>query len=136
MGGPGAALLLLACIACGCDDDPPAADAVADPSSGPPAGLTEAAWGERLFQQYGCTGCHQINGHPSVGPPLDGLLGTERRLEDGSRVRADAAYVRRSILTPEAERVAGYDDARMTPYEGLLEPDQLAALVAYLESLR
>ncbi|MFW6050636.1 MAG: c-type cytochrome [Myxococcota bacterium] len=133
---PVALAVVLGLLACTDDAPPPPPGAgAATPADGPPAGLDDVTWGERLFQQYGCIGCHTIHGTRLVGGPLDGLWGTERPLADGTTVRVDADYVRESILRPDAKIAEGYEP-RMTPYEGLLGDAQVDALVAYIASLR
>lgn len=126
--------LAAALAACGDDGDGRAA-AEAAPAGEPPAGLTEAQWGEQLFRSQGCTACHTITGSRSVGTPLDGLLGTERSLEDGSEVIADPVYLKRSIVEPQAQVVEGYGP-QMPSYEDRLSDAEVQALVAYLRTLR
>ncbi len=45
------------------------------------------------------------------GPPFKGLYGSERDMADGSVVLADDAYLKESILRPEAKTVKGYEAA-------------------------
>jgi cytochrome c oxidase subunit II len=56
------------------------------------------------------------------------------RLAGGATVSADAAYLRRSILTPAESVVFGYNPL-MPAYDGYLAPRDVDDLVAYLESL-
>jgi cytochrome c oxidase subunit 2 len=63
------------------------------------------------------------------------LAGVARRpvtLADGRLVSPDAAYLRRSILDPGGELVAGYP-ALMPSYAGQVDEGDLQALVAVLE---
>ena len=53
--------------------------------------------GRDLLDRKGCLACHTIDGGPSVGPTLRGII--ERRGEE---------YVRRSILDPAADIAEGY----------------------------
>lgn len=101
----------------------------------PGPGETEgaAAQGQRLFQELGCDGCH--TGAPdAVGPPLQGIIGEEVRLQSGETVTVDEAYLRESILNPEAKIVEGYQPI-MPSFQGEVSEEQLAALIAYIESL-
>lgn len=137
MGRVGLALLLmLAALGCGGSKgaDQPGPAAVRPPSS-PPAGLTRVQWGERIFRDQGCTACHHINGVRGVGGALDGLWGTSQPLSDGSAVKFDAAYVRRSIVRPNAQVAAGFTSS-MPSYAHVLDDAEIDALVAYIESLR
>jgi mono/diheme cytochrome c family protein len=89
-----------------------------------------AAYGEVLFQTRGCAGCHALEkagANGDTGPNLTGL---------GQRVTE--AYIRTAILTPN-ETIAeecpeGPCEANVMPeYARILNEDQLAALVSYLQ---
>ena len=79
----------------------------------------------------GCLTCHGPERAEGFGPSFDGLAGSERELEDGSAVIADADYLRRSIVDPQAEVVAGFE---VPMPEASLSDDEVADIVAYLES--
>jgi cytochrome c oxidase subunit 2 len=49
-------------------------------------------------------------------------------------VPADAAYIRDSILLPQADIAAGYPPI-MPTYQNILNEDEVQKLVAYIESL-
>ena len=95
-----------------------------------------AEQGQALFNQLGCGNCHasQINKELGRCPNLNGLFGTTVELKDGSRVRADEAYIRESVLYPQAKIVAGFDDI-MPTFKGLLTEDGLLKVVEYVKSL-
>ena len=96
-------------------------------------GLSLAVSGERLFNSRGCSGCHMDS--PRVrAPALEGLYGGTVALRDGSTVVADAAYLRDSILIPDKQIVAGFEDI-MPPYAGQLSEAELFMLLAYIQSL-
>jgi hypothetical protein len=63
-----------------------------------------------------------------------GLWGEEVELENGQMVVADMDYVRRSILDPHAELVAGYGPV-MPTYDGEIDEAQLLTLIEYIRSL-
>lgn len=91
-------------------------------------------YGERLFSRLGCSSCHSVTGEKGVGPSLNGLLGREETLVDGSTIVVDEAYIRDSIRRPSAQVVRGY--APTMPELGeALSPGQLDALVSYLTGL-
>jgi cytochrome c oxidase subunit 2 len=89
--------------------------------------------GKELVAQNGCLGCHSIDGSKSVGPTWKGLYGSDRELEDGTTVKADEAYLRESIVNPNAKVVKGFPPV-MPPYAQLSDED-LKALIAYIKSL-
>lgn len=111
-----------------------------------PAGTTEgneqlAGRGAQLFTQFGCNTCHSTSGQRLVGPPLNGLYGKQVRLENGQTVTADEAYLRESILDPDAKIVAGYPKGVMASgiadrMNQIRQDDHVDALVAYIKSLR
>lgn len=78
------------------------------------------------FATLGCAGCHD---NPRVAPDLRTLFGSMVTLSDGTKVIADAAYIRRSIVDPNAQRVAGYQPL-MPSYASQLSEAQLKALVS------
>jgi cytochrome c oxidase subunit 2 len=55
-------------------------------------------------------------------------------LESGEKVRVDEAYVRESILNPQAKLVAGFGPI-MPTFQGQVSEDQLVQLVAFIKSL-
>jgi cytochrome c oxidase subunit 2 len=94
---------------------------------------TLAAQGEQLFRRYGCSGCHESGGTVRA-PHLEGVFGSPVPLSDGSVVVADERYVRDSILDPKGQVAAGYAPV-MPTFAGQVSEDDLAKLVAYIESI-
>lgn len=109
------------------DDGP--GDAPADAPLAPPAG--DVAQGASLAQAKGCMSCHQVD-TDVVGPKWGGLWGSQVELEGGATVLADEEYLRRAILDPEAERVAGYFVTMPTVS---LSDEEVSAIIAYIASL-
>lgn len=92
------------------------------------------AAGQKLFAEKFCITCHLANG-TGRAPSLNGMYGAPVLLADGSTVTADEAYIRESILQPNAKIVAGYQPL-MPTYQGQLTEEQILALTAYIESLQ
>jgi cytochrome c oxidase subunit 2 len=90
--------------------------------------------GEKLFQDLACATCHRSDGQ-GRGPNLEGLFGSQVQLTDGTKVLADEAYVRESILSPTAKVVSGFQPV-MPTFQGLISEEQLIALVEYVKSLK
>jgi len=90
--------------------------------------------GEKLFAEKACVTCHLSNG-TGRAPSLNGLYGAKVLLADGSTVEADEAYIRESILQPNAKIVAAYQPL-MPPFQGQLTEEQILALIAYIKSLQ
>jgi cytochrome c oxidase subunit 2 len=110
-----------------------AAPAPGSPPAGP-AGSPEAmvAQGQGLAQSKGCTACHSVDGSARVGPSWKGLYGKTETMKDGSTAHVDDAYLRAFIRDPQARGVLGFPPV-MPRIE--LSDDELAALVAYIQSL-
>lgn len=100
----------------------------------PYEGLTMVQIGEKVFQGR-CTACHQVGTEQMIGPGLGGIFGTSRRFEEGDSAIADENYIRESILNPSVQIVEGFSN-QMTPFAGLLQEEELTALVEYIKSLK
>jgi len=89
--------------------------------------------GKLLFQQLACSNCHKDDNSGRC-PTLVGLFGKDVQLSGGGKVKADEAYLRESILQPQAKIVAGYEPV-MPTFTGLVNEDQVVQLVEYVKSL-
>ena len=94
---------------------------------------TPAAAGERLFESQGCIACHR-QGATLQAPLLANKIGSTVKLQSGASVVADEAYLRESILNPQAKIVAGFPPI-MPTFQGLVSEEQLMQLLAYIKSL-
>ena len=101
-----------------------------------PAATDPIARGRQVYRELGCANCHEAsisNFFRPVGPTLNeaGLIGRKRipgmSAED---------YLRQSITDPGAYVVPGYPDSMPRGLAKGLSPEDLAALVAYLASLK
>jgi mono/diheme cytochrome c family protein len=107
------------------------------------SGPVDVDEGRRLAQLFACIACHAIDdgGFIKAGPPWKGLYGTERAVAIGgkmTRVQADEAYLRESILDPTSKVAAGFEKGEyaMPSYAGVLNDSQIEALILYIKSLR
>lgn len=103
--------------------------AAATPVAGADA---QVAQGQALAQSKGCVACHSVDGSPRVGPTWKGLHGKTETMKDGSTAQVDELYLRSFIRNPQARGVKGF--APVMPRIELSD-DELAALVAYIQSL-
>lgn len=85
------------------------------------------------MRDSGCAACHGRNGAGGVGPSWIGRFGATAELEDGGQVVVDTEYLIRSIQDPGADRLAGFT---VTMPDNNLTPDEVGAVVAYIEALR
>lgn len=92
-----------------------------------------SAEGAELFSRMGCASCHLPSGR-GRGPSLVGLYNKSVALATGQVVKADEAYVRESILKPQAKLVPGYAPS-MPTYQGQLQEQSVLELIAYIKSL-
>ncbi len=111
-----------------------AAPAVAAPKAAE-AAPDSAALGSQLVKDNGCIACHATDAKRLVGPGFGGLYNSTVSLADGSTVTADNAYLRESILHPNAKIAAGYPPGVMPDYSTLLKDDEVNAIVDYLHTL-
>lgn len=90
--------------------------------------------GPVLLDQYGCLGCHSLDGSDSVGPTLQKIAGrTIQVLRDGETVtlKADRDYLRRAILEPGAEIVSGFPPV-MPAFADVIPDKDLDNILDYL----
>jgi cytochrome c553 len=109
-------------VAVACAPEPPATDPIAR--------------GRQLYRQMGCANCHEgsiTNLFRPVGPPLGEIGRVAAKRVPGM---SSEDYLRQSITDPGAYLVPGYPDSMPRGLAGGLSPQDLAALVAYLASLR
>jgi cytochrome c oxidase subunit II len=97
-------------------------------------GGTMAQQGERLFEQLGCSTCHLLDRQGRC-PILRGVYGSHVQLADGRTVLADDAYIRESILNPNAKIVSGYRPDVMPSFQGQISEEGILQLVVYIKSL-
>jgi len=101
--------------------------------SGGSSGGSMADNGAKLFQDLACASCHLENGQ-GRGPSMVGAYGRGVKLSTGQTVMMDDAYVRESILSPQAKIVAGFQPL-MPTFKGLVTEEQILQLTAYIKSL-
>lgn len=92
--------------------------------------------GKKLMAAKGCVACHSDDGSKKIGPSYKGIFGSTEEMADGTKVEVDENYLREAILNPQAKIVKGYEGVVMPPFQGLLSEDELAALIAYIKSLK
>ncbi len=96
--------------------------------------MPPAERGEALVSRQGCAACHSADGTRLVGPSFAGLWMSERTMEDGEVITADANYIRESILEPNAKITEGYDPV-MPSYQGTISDRQIDDIIEYIKTL-
>ena len=127
----GAALL----AACGQSGPTPTSTPAAAPTPTATAAPADGPSGAELIVSVGCSGCHTLDSIPEatgkIGPDLSHI-----------GARADADYIRESILDPGAVTATGCPSGACP--EGLMplmfgiimSPEEIDTLVAYLTGLQ
>jgi mono/diheme cytochrome c family protein len=86
--------------------------------------------GAALYKSKGCNACHSLDGTKVVGPSFKGVYGSKHNTDKGE-VTVDDAYLRESMLEPNAKIVEGYPPA-MPPLP--LTDDEVNALIAFIKA--
>lgn len=89
------------------------------------------AAGKKVFETKGCAACH-MQGASQIAPTLHGIYGTLQEMADSSQILVDEAYLRSSILEPQAHVVKGFA-AAMPSFKGVLSDGELNQVIHYLK---
>ncbi len=92
-------------------------------------------WGKIQYERNGCSTCHLLDGTRSKGPSWKGIWGKMEKLNNGTTVLVDEAYVRESMLYPQAKVVDGFEPI-MPSFNNLLRENQIKGLIAFIKSLQ
>lgn len=96
-----------------------------------------AALGQQIATRNACLGCHSTTGATLIGPSWKALAGSTRQLSGGGSAVADDAYIRESIVSPNAKVANGFQPNVMPQDFGTkLKADEIDALVEYIKSLK
>lgn len=101
----------------------------------PVASLGPEHPGAALFEANGCYACHSLQGERKIGPSLLGIFGESVEFSDGTQLTIDEEYIVESILKPDVRQVAGFEEAAMPSYEGLVSAEEARILADYIISL-
>ncbi len=118
----------------------PAAEGPAEPEATEAPSPELLALGEELFVNQGCGACHAIEGVAQgvVGPALTNMRAVAEARAGEAGVADAEAYVRQSIVEPNAYRVEECPTGACAPgvmpanFGDVLSGEELDALVAYL----
>jgi len=90
--------------------------------------------GRQIFENA-CFTCHTTDGTSLVGPSLQRLWMSERKIQGDETVSADENYIRESILSPNEKIASGYNPG-MPSYAGALSEQQIDAIIEYIKTLK
>jgi mono/diheme cytochrome c family protein len=108
--------------------------AAGGPSAEEVAEMTPEARGELLFKDKICNTCHSLDGSPLVGPPLNGILGSEIKLDTGESIVVDEAYIIESIKDPAAKTREGALKGAMPPLGAGITDEEIQDLLEFLKT--
>lgn len=104
------------------------------------SGTASGGPGEELYRQYACASCHSLDGREGTGPTFQGLAGSTVTLDDGKKAKADAAYLEKAIVDPDADVTKGYNaglmKASIDGFDLAERPEDVAKLVEFIESVK
>jgi cytochrome c oxidase subunit II len=113
--------------------------AVATVAAGAANASAPAAAGQKIYSTIGCMACHSIDGSQMTGPTFKGAFGHEVTVKTGGNERTltvDEAYIKHSILEPNADIVKGFNANLMQTYKGQLSDQDIANLTEFIKSLK
>jgi cytochrome c oxidase subunit 2 len=91
--------------------------------------------GSRVFANN-CATCHSTGPDTIIGPGLEGIFGSNRDFVKEASVIADEAYIRESILSPNAKKVKGFANKQMNAFRGILSDDEIRFVTEYIKTLK
>jgi cytochrome c oxidase subunit II len=90
--------------------------------------------GQKQFAQLGCATCHLLDTQGRC-PNLRNIYNKPVQLNNGQTVIADDAYLRESILNPNAKIVSGFEPNVMPNFKGQISEEGVIQLISYVKSL-
>jgi cytochrome c oxidase subunit 2 len=94
--------------------------------------------GLQLMKDNGCDACHTLDGSPLLGPTFKGIWGKKEQVLTTGKEReivVDEEYIRKSMLEPMADQLAGFPPI-MPSFKDILTEDEIAEIIAYLKELK
>jgi cytochrome c oxidase subunit 2 len=95
--------------------------------------------GEKVYRSIGCLACHSIDGSSMTGPTFKGAFGHEVTVITAgkeSTITVDEAYIKNSVMEPNADIVKGFKANLMQTYKGQVSDKELVDLIAFIKSLK
>lgn len=98
--------------------------------------MSLADLGKKLYTERTCVQCHSNQGKANIGPAFNGVFGSQVTMADGTTLKADENYLRESILQSQAKIKKGYAAGQMPVFAGLLDDNEVTALIEYIKTLK
>lgn len=96
------------------------------------------AEGKLLVEKKGCIACHSSDGTKIVGPSFKNAFGHEITVETNGKernIKTDEAYLKKSIMDPNAEVVKGFPKGSMPDYKSQLTEKEIDEIIEYIKTL-
>jgi len=94
-----------------------------------------ADWGKIQYERKGCNSCHSVDGSTSKGPSWKGIFNKMEDMTTGPAIKVDEAYLRESMMIPQAHVVKGFEPI-MPTFQGLLRDHEIKGLIEYIKTLQ
>jgi cytochrome c oxidase subunit II len=95
--------------------------------------------GLAVMKKNACTTCHSLDGTKIIGPSFKGIWGkTETVVTDNKEreITIDEAYIRHSIIEPNADVVKGFNKGLMISYKDLVSEKEMNDVIEYIKTLK
>jgi cytochrome c oxidase subunit 2 len=100
------------------------------------ANMAEMHKGRKLLSEKGCLGCHTVGDTSKVGPTLKGIFAHRVTVTENGKEKhiiADEAYLKKSILEPGFDVVAGYRPIMPTIQ---LTKEEVQEIIDYIKGIQ
>ena len=94
--------------------------------------------GRMIMDKKACFACHSIDGSKLVGPSYKGIFGHKVTVQSNGKEReivVDEAYIKKSIIEPEADIVKGFPKGAMVSYKTQLTDQEIDKIIEYIKTL-
>ncbi len=95
--------------------------------------------GFKILEKNGCFSCHSVNGTKIIGPSFKGLYESIVEVTTNGimhKITADDVYIKSSILEPNKDIVADFQQGIMKSYKGIIKEKDFPKINEYLKSLK
>jgi cytochrome c oxidase subunit II len=95
--------------------------------------------GLAVMKKNACISCHSLDGTKIIGPSFKGIWGkTETVITDNTEreIIVDEAYIRHSLIEPNADVVKGFNKGLMISYKDLVSEKEMNDVIEYIKTLK
>jgi cytochrome c oxidase subunit II len=95
--------------------------------------------GLQVLKKNACISCHSLDGIKIVGPSFKGIWGKTETVitKDAERaITIDEAYIKHSIIEPNADVVKGFNKGLMISYKELVSEQEMSDIIEFIKTLK